>query len=317
MRIGSYSPLVRGAAAVLAVLVALLVFVLARRQAAEAPSVRSAPALASAPAPATPSPRDIEVFDVGARARTMAAGFKRGKPHKEVYYQSSTGTAHLHLITPGQTIPLHIHEHSEEATVPVMGQADVTQRFASGTHLETRKARYDEGTLIVSPQDCAHEWKNPLGDHYHASLVFTLGQTFTGNLFVDPDDARITTSSPAIVVDPRTQLDDFVASSDTVRKIDVPVAQGSLATVYAKGSFPIEPRPDELALVYVVRGNARIEGVSTPVSLAPSVLAILRHAPGARVVASQGAVVFFLVGIPRHGSARDAGGSEEPAGLTP
>jgi hypothetical protein len=250
-------------------------------------------------APAHAPVHDIDVFDVGARARTMAAEYAPGQPHKDMYYEGTGGTAHLHLILPGQTIPLHIHEHSEEATVPVMGRPVVTQRFASGSGIETKKGRYDEGTIVVSPHDCAHEWANPLADQFHASLVFTLGDAFRRNLFVKPDDPRIATSSPAVVLDPTTQFDEFVASDQRLRRVDLPIAQGSLAAIFAKDSFPVEPGATDVALVYVARGVGRIEGPSTPIALTPSVLVVLRHAAGARVVADAGAaVVFYLVRIP-------------------
>ncbi len=242
----------------------------------------------------------VTSFDVGARAHAMASGFQRGKPHKEIYYDGPGGTAHLHLIMPGQTVPLHIHERSVEATVPVMGSADVTQRFASGQSIDTRKGRYDEGTLVVSPRDCAHEWVNPLARDYHASLVFTLGHGFTFNLFVGPDDPRILASSPPTILDPGQTFDEFVASPDRVRRVEVPVAQGKLAAVFLKDTLPVEPDADHVSLVYVVRGSGRLDGTSVRVSLTPTVLAVLRRAPTARVVADPpGALAFYLVGIPR------------------
>jgi len=266
------------------------------------------PVAASDGARARERDRDVDVFDVGAEARQMAAGFKRGKPHKQIYYQGPGGTAHLHLIMPGQTIPLHIHERSEEATVPVMRRPVVTQRFASGGAIETKKAQYDEGTLIVSPRNCAHEWVNPFPDQFHASLVFTLGQTFTGNLFVSPDDVRIGTSAPAVILDPFAPFEEFSKSSERQRRIDVPVAQGSLAAVFVKDSYSVEPLAGDVALVYVVRGNARVVGTPSPIRVVPGVLVVLRHAPGARVVAdTEGPVAFYLVGIPRRAAQAEGG----------
>jgi hypothetical protein len=281
----------RIAVAVLSLAAVTALAILARNRLGRARVVDAAPAHAPV--------HDIDVFDVGARARTMAAEYEPGKPHKDMYYEGTGGTAHLHLILPGQTIPLHIHEHSEEATVPVMGRPLVTQRCGSESGVETKKGLYDEGTIVVSPHDCAHEWANPLADQFHASLVFTLGDAFRRNLFVKPDDPRIATSAPAAVLDPTPQFDEFAASDQRLRRVDLPVAQGSLAAIFAKDSFPVEPSASDVALVYVTRGVGRIEGTATPVVLRPSVLVVMRHAAGARVVADAGgAVGFYLVRIP-------------------
>jgi hypothetical protein len=247
--------------------------------------------------------RDIDVFDVAARMRAKAATYKRGQNQKDMYFQGTGGTAHLHLIKPGQIIPLHIHEHTVEATVPVIGRPIVTQVFPSDGGVETKKDRYDEGTLIVSPQNCAHEWQNALTDEYHGSLVFTLGASFRGNLFVDAGDPRILTSSPPTILDPGARFDAFVASEQPFERIDIPVAKGAVAAVFTKRTFavsaPTPPTPESPTLVYVIKGLGRIEGTASPIDLHPTVLVVMRRAPDAQVIPdAANPLALYVVRIP-------------------
>jgi uncharacterized RmlC-like cupin family protein len=131
--------------------------------------------------------RELEVVDVGARARAIAARSPDAASLTDWYYRGARASAHLHVIGPGQTVRLHLHERATEAALPVIGAANVTQR-AGGASSTSRR---EEGALVVSPPGCAHEWANASSDASQANLVFSIGEPFAGNVFVAPDDGRI------------------------------------------------------------------------------------------------------------------------------
>lgn len=230
--------------------------------------------------------RDVEVFDVGARARQIAHESPRGESLTDWYYRGPHGSAHLHVIGKGLTCELHLHERTVEATVTVMGGALVTQRYAVQAVLEETTAHHGEGTLIVSPPYCAHSWTNPSATSAHGSLVLTLGDPFPGNLFVDPDDPRILRGGEPSVFEPLPELERFTESGEPLRTLDFPVAKGSLSAVFLRDSLPLEPSVHGPTLVYTLAGAGRIDGHSDRLALAPTVLVVLQLEHTVRVVAS-------------------------------
>jgi hypothetical protein len=230
--------------------------------------------------------RDVEVFDVGARAKQLAHESPRGESLTDWYYRGPHGSAHLHVIGKGLTCELHLHERTVEATVPVMGSALVTQRYAVQAVLEEATAHYAEGTLIVSPPYCAHSWTNPSATSAHGSLVVTLGDAFPGNTFVGPDDPRILRGAEPLVFDPLGELERFTESGELQRTRDFPVAKGSLSAVFLKDSLSLEPSVQGPTLVYTIAGEGRVDGHSDRIPLSPTVLVVLHLEHAVRIVAS-------------------------------
>jgi hypothetical protein len=180
------------------------------------------------------------------------------------------------------TCQLHLHEHTEEATVPVMGEPIVAQRFGD----RTKRGQYPEGTLIVSPPYCAHEWRNPLPDADHASLVFTLGAVFPGNTWVRETDPRIARGGVPTVFDPFSELARFVASSDRSREIVLPVAPGSISALFLKDSTMVARGPEAALLLYTLAGSGTVHGLAERVSIVPGMLIVVNARDVAMTIAA-------------------------------
>jgi hypothetical protein len=224
--------------------------------------------------PPPPLP-EVEVFDVRARALQVAHGAPNDVSLTDWYYDGETGSAHLHILGKYITCDLHLHEHTTEATVPVIGQPLVTQLFGSGEEISRKRGRYPEGTLIVSAPRCAHEWANTSKLEDQSNLVFTLGARFPGNLFVNRKDPRILHGASPTVVDVDDELGKFRESTDRVRTIDLPMKEGAVSVRLVKDDTIVETEGHQATLVYTTRGFGKIEGLREPVRLAPSVLAVL------------------------------------------
>jgi hypothetical protein len=252
-------------------------------------------------------PPDFQVIDVAARARAIAAAASPQESSlTDVYYFAPGGSAHLHVFGKGFVCHLHLHEHTEEATITVWGSPRVTQLFGAGGTVETKAARYPEGTLIVSPPDCAHEWVNLSESEGHASLVFTLGAPFPGNLFVHPDDARILGSSPPQVFDAKGDLERFAQGPDRVSETRAPITLGAAAEVLVKDEYVVAPKERTVTFVYAVAGNGRLQGLAgTPpaIALSPEILVIAHSSPALKVVADPAApLALFVIRIPKKDS---------------
>jgi hypothetical protein len=230
-------------------------------------------------------PPDFEVIDVGGRARALSAASPEADTLGEVYFWSPDGQVHLHVFGKGSTCHLHLHEHTEEATIPVWTAPRVTQRFGADGAIAEKAGRYEEGTLIVSFPNCAHQWENVSATDGHASLVFTLGGPFPGNLFVAPDDARILGAAPPFVLDSRSDLAAFATGPWRMRETRVPVTMASVAEVLLKSSYVIAAQDGVATFIYATAGKGRIEGGPKPVALSPTVLVIERKPVGLTLVA--------------------------------
>ncbi len=242
----------------------------------------------------------MEVFDVGARARRISAEAPENPSQTDFYYKGEGGSAHLHIFGKSVVCQLHIHEYTHEATIPVMGSPIVKQRFAVRGDIESKRARYPEGTLIVSPPNCAHEWTNPSATEGHASLVFTLGASFPGNLFVAANDERILKARPPTIVDAREERARLIDGSDRQRRIDVPVEAGAVSALFLKDSMDITTDPDTVTFVYTVAGSGRLEASPGPIPLAPTILVVVRRGPPLRVDANPSdPLALYVVRVPR------------------
>jgi hypothetical protein len=67
-------------------------------------------------------PPGYHVFDVQGRAHEIARASPAEKSLTDTYYMGPGGSAHLHILGRAIICGLHLHEHTEEATVPVMGE---------------------------------------------------------------------------------------------------------------------------------------------------------------------------------------------------
>ena len=247
-----------------------------------------------------PAPRpDFEVFDVAARARKISSESPQAISLTDVYDYAPSGSAHLHIFGKGVVCQLHIHESSEEATIPVMGSPKVTQRFGVDGKIEEKSAIYPEGTMIVSPPNCAHEWANISQTEGHASLVFTLGTGFSGNLFVAPTDPRILTGKAPTIVDPKSDLAAFEAGSERLRAVTMPITSAHVEEVLLKDSFEVKPLDRTAVFLYAVAGEGHVEAPQR-IGFPPETLVVARTPRALKVVADGGAAIaFYLVEIPR------------------
>ena len=245
-------------------------------------------------------PPDFEVFDVAARARKVSAASPEAESLADPYYFSPAGQVHLHVFGRGSTCHLHLHEHTEEATIPVWGSPRVTQRFGADGAIAAKVAQYPEGTLIVSHPDCAHEWVNLSKTEGHASLVFTLGAPFPGNLFVRPDDPRILQGAPPSVLDANADLEAFARGPERVRETPVPVASATIAEVLVKDEYVVPAREETVTFVYTAGGKGHLAGPPRPIALAPAILVVANTSPSLTLVADPGApLAAFVFRIPR------------------
>jgi hypothetical protein len=240
-------------------------------------------------------PPDVEVFHLRERALRLAAQSPESNSLVDWYVGGPGGSAHLHVFGKGTTCHLHLHDHTEEASIPVLGRPIVAQRFAVDGTLTMKRAQYDEGTMIVSPRYCAHEWVNASQTENHASLVLTLGDRFPGNTFIGPDDPRIAKGTAPSVFDAHADLASFVAGPDRVRVIDVPVTLGAIEEVLVKDAYVVEPKAGVVTLVYAVAGEGSVEGAGDRIALTPETLVLVRSSPRMNVVASPTAPLALFV----------------------
>jgi hypothetical protein len=182
-----------------------------------------------------------------------------------------------------------------------MGSPLVTQRFGERGAAQVKTARYAEGTMVVSPRDCAHEWVNASQTEGHASLVFTLGEAFPGNLFVAPTDPRILAAGAPHVVDLPEDLERFARGSDRLRQVIVPVTLGEISEVLLKDSFVVAPRAQTVTFVYAVAGKGHVEGAER-IALGPKILVVARSSPELKIVADRdGPLALYIVRMPKKG----------------
>jgi hypothetical protein len=241
----------------------------------------------------------IEVFDVGERAARLAAEQPEGKSLVDGYSYEETGSAHLHILGKSVVCQLHLHEHTYEATIPVMGRPIVRQMFADGASVRTVKREYAEGALIASPPYCAHEWTNPRAEGDHASLVFTMGASFPGNLFVGEDDPRIVRSGPAVVFDTETELARFAESTERLRVEKLAISPGEVSAVLLKDSYVLPAGEGSPTFVYASAGGGTLQGPEPAIALHPKVLVIVRLRRALTLVASREApLAVFVVRFP-------------------
>ena len=218
---------------------------------------------------------EIEVFDVGARARQIASGVPNAESATDPYYfLGRGGSAHLHVLGARSICPLHLHENTEEATVLVMNEALITQRFGGGPSIVETSGERTEGTVLMSPAECAHSWANPSFERAHASLVFTLGAPFSGNVYVGPDDPRILSAGSPSSFDALAELSSFRSGGDASREVRLSPKLGSLTALFVRTRAVVEAQGHSSRLIYVVAGKGRLEGLGEPIPLLPTVLVV-------------------------------------------
>lgn len=241
---------------------------------------------------------EVEVFHVAARARAIADESPGGRSLTDTYYVGRTASAHLHLIGKDSGCELHLHEHTEEASIPVTGRPLVTEVFARAGSRVTRTAGYDTGTLIVSRPNGAHAWRNPSHREYQATLVLTLGGEFPGNDFVRPTDARILKAEEPLILDPKT--DERISGRDRGnRELVVPAAHAALTVLALSEPRSVEPG-GEATLLYVVEGAGLFDAGKRSFLLRPTTLVVSRLTHTARIVPdAETRLVGYLVRTPR------------------
>jgi hypothetical protein len=249
-------------------------------------------------------PPPFRVIDVAARAHELAAESPDADTLGEVYYFAPGGQVHLHVFGKGSTCHLHLHERTDEATIPVWGSPRVTQRFGTtagaGRAIAAKTQTYPEGTLIVSPPSCAHQWTNESKTEGHASLVFTLGGPFPGNLFVAPDDPRILTSAAPSALDAKADLETFAAGTEPARETAAPITRGAISELLVRTAYVIAAAERTVTVVYTVAGEGHLEGPPQAIPLSPAILVIADESPPLRLVADAGKMLAaFVVRIPK------------------
>lgn len=263
-------------------------------------STAARPASVPANETAAPPQKKVAVIDLEQHAKAVTRGNEELSDFSVSLFHSQRGTMHLHMLGPGQTIPLHIHRRSIEATVVVTGTPQVVQVVRKDGAPARRESVAQPGTLVSSPVRCAHEWRNDAQDLWQANLVFAV-PAFDGNLFLQEDDERITSEGPAIVIDP----DELGAEAEPDAPLYVrPVATlpEQLSTAVIRDRMLLAVTEQNPALVYVARGKGVLHADGER-ALRAQHLAVLSGAIDAELRAEPDQPLIAYVFRPQHGGA--------------
>ena len=198
-------------------------------------------------------------------------------------YRSPNATVHMHVIGVGQMCPLHIHRTTREATVIVQGTPAVQHVYGAGSDtLIHEERRVPEGQLVASLPYCGHRWEN-VEDTVQANLVIA-SPRFDGNLYVDPDDARMVPGPPPLVLDP--------AARRAERGVGVHAIEGfggGLSLLAVDGQATVPGGQD--TVLYVVSGKGTLDGQP----IGPGVAAVVQGDKPAVLVAQDAVTAWQFV----------------------
>jgi hypothetical protein len=249
------------------------------------------PAPRAAPPPEAQEP-DIDVTDVGARLAEIARQYPDRSDYSETYYGSAAASVHMHVMGDEQTSPLHIHRKANEATVIVDGVAEVTHVFGKDGALVTRQGRFPPGSLIASPPFCGHRWFNPSKTQKLGNLVFTLPR-FDGNLYVQPDDARLQKGGEPFLYDPARDLEEIAAGAEPNKRRALPILGGRMSVLAIKSTARIEHPAGKPVVTYVLRGAGVLDnGHAYPVK--ERHLAVINRGPAVTARAEGGPMALLV-----------------------
>jgi hypothetical protein len=198
----------------------------------------------------------IRAVDVGERLRQLAAENPDALDLSETYYGTESATVHMHVMGLGQMCPLHIHRVSDEATVIVGGEADVTQIHGPG--LSRTVGRQSPGSVAACPAFCGHEFVNPSRDEMLGNLVFAT-PAFDANLYIRADDPRQRKGGAPFRFDTEDEWTKFAAGVDATRLVRMPVMQGRMSLLFVRREYTLAPAPRGPTLLYVMRGAVDVK----------------------------------------------------------
>jgi len=226
------------------------------------------------------SPAAVRITDLA----ELVAGFVRDYPDKSdvshPLYQSAAASVHVHALGFEQTVPLHIHRTTEEATVILTGAPRVTLAFARNGKRATLEQTARPGTLIYSPPFTGHEWFNPDPKGMQANLVFA-SPSFDGNFYLKSTDRRLLKGGEPLVYDPDRSLRTFLATGRPFSIERLPMRRDKLASVLVSSEATIPAHPVSPTLLYVIQGSGVLQ-TDTEYPIRPKML--IEIPPGAGIV---------------------------------
>ena len=115
----------------------------------------------SSPAPPAPDPPPVEPQREGIQIVHIPDKLANGAQYQADWsfdiYDAGTWSLHVHVIPPGQLVPLHHHPHNDELSFIAAGEAHCD--FVSATERTT--ATLAVGDALVARQGEAHAVRNP------------------------------------------------------------------------------------------------------------------------------------------------------------
>jgi mannose-6-phosphate isomerase-like protein (cupin superfamily) len=199
----------------------------------------------------------VQVVDVA----KVVAGIERDSADKsdvsQTFYASPAASVHLHVVGREQTVPLHLHRVTEEATVVVTGAPLVTHVYGRGGGRQTKERTVRAGTVICSPPFTGHEWFNPDARRMQANLVIA-SPPFDGNFYVKPGDRRLLEGGEPLIVDPDEALRAFLASDAQSSIRPLPMRREKLVSVLVRGEVTLPAHPASPTLIYVTSGAGEL-----------------------------------------------------------
>lgn len=256
------------------------------------------------PAPAMAADAEqIVSVDVGERLRTVVAENPDSLDVSDTYYVSEGATVHMHVMGRGQMCPLHIHRVSDEATVIVAGEADVTQIHGPG--LGRTVGRQVTGTVAASPTFCGHEFVNPSQDDVLGNLVFAT-PPFDTNLYIRADDPRQRKGGAPFRFDTESEWAKFAAGTNAHRLVRMPVMQGRMTLLLVRRAYTLSPPSKGPTILYVMRGAVDVKAGAASRTLLTRHLAKVEGGAPIELQSREGAaLVVFEPEIPARANPRD------------
>jgi len=235
----------------------------------------------------------IETYDLTEDLKHMTAAETEITDLSRTYYASPELSVHMHVMGKTQRCPLHIHPHGDELTAIVGGVANVAHAYASQRDLAESVHTFVPGDVIYSPPSCAHEWVNPSDQNALGNLVFSW-PGFGGNLYVHPDDPRMTAASAPTLSRVRDDLAAFAQSAEQVRTTVLGQTEKRVRLVFSKEQLTLPAA--QATAVWVRAGDAVLKGrLGRTYTLHSNQLAVLRHNGAVTLAPSTGEPMAVVV----------------------
>lgn len=241
----------------------------------------------------------VEVLDVAARVAEITSTRPDSTDTSETYFSSAVGTVHLHVVGFEQTVPLHIHRKTHEATVIVTGEPEVTQIFGRDGHAARIEGVRGPGTLIYSPPYTGHKWVNRAMDAMQGNLVFA-APAFTGNFYVEENDPRMLEGGEPFIYDPDDALEKFLADVKTHGLEPLPVMDGQLSSLLVRDRAVFDPGAGPV-MAFVTRGEGTLHANGAYPIRSGRLVSIPPHTP-VEIEAGESSPLAILVFKPLEGS---------------